>query len=671
MNLTSLISKNMRGLRYKYVTFLLSSVFSITIFYLFASFIMNPSVAYGNALAGSLVLGITTTAGLIACEVIIVVFSFFFIWYSSSAFIKSRSNEFGLLTTLGASKHQLSRMIFTESMIIGETAIGIGLLLGTLLLKMFLSAMSLILKVDSPIEFALAPQAILITFVGYTILFVVVGLINIRSLKKGQVVELSRASQRPKKPPVFSWVLGLFAVLCLSIGYYLAWTADGRTVLFRMLPVIGIVCVGTYFLFSQLSVVFLRTIKERKGLYFKGVNLLTISELRFKIQDNARVLSITAILTAVVITAVGTLDIGSQTLLEMREFEFPQALSVTIQGRLQPPELEKLDVSIRNEFQSRGLDVQSGMVLPGIMFRGAAWGTRYPIPLISEEDYKLWAEQSGAPSLEDILPGHAVMLGSYPWGQIPDVLTGDLESRVGLKDGSDGGTISFVVDRSIDVHLLNDPYSWVLVVDPANMHDLSKEAGPRDNLVLISYELSDWTQSLEPTKRIRMFITEQAEQLDFGILDFSSRVLSYQETRQTKSLLMFLAVFVAVLFSLGMGSMLHFRLFTDLEEDRARFASMKRLGVSQGEIRTVITRQSALLFFAPFVLGVVHSAFALKALVGALLSDSSISEMALPVLTYETIKYMMIPVVIFLSAQTAYFLISRKAYINAINANQS
>jgi len=168
-----------------------------------------------------------------------------------------------------------------------------------------------------------------------------------------------------------------------------------------------------------------------------------------------------------------------------------------------------------------------------------------------------------------------------------------------------------------------------------------------------------------------MFITEQAEQLDFGILDFSSRVFSYQETRQTKSLLMFLAVFVAVLFSLGMGSMLHFRLFTDLEEDRARFASMKRLGVSQGEIRTVVTRQSALLFFAPFVLGVVHSAFALKALVGTLLSDSSISEMALPVLTYETVKYMMIPVVIFLSAQTAYFLISRKAYINAINANQS
>ena len=87
--------------------------------------------------------------GLLACEIIIVIFSFFFVWYSSSAFIKSRANEFGLLSTLGASRRQLSKMIFTESVIIGEIAIGLGLLLGTLLLRMFLSAMSLLLKVDS------------------------------------------------------------------------------------------------------------------------------------------------------------------------------------------------------------------------------------------------------------------------------------------------------------------------------------------------------------------------------------------------------------------------------------------------------------------------------------------------------------------------------------------
>ena len=127
-------------------------------------------------------------------------------------------------STLGASRRQLSKMIFTESVIIGEIAIGLGLLLGTLLLRVFLSAMSLLLKVDSPIEFAIVPGAILYTFIGYSLLFVFVALINVRGLKKGQIVDLSRQSQKAKKPPAFSWILGLFALLCLSVGYYLAWT---------------------------------------------------------------------------------------------------------------------------------------------------------------------------------------------------------------------------------------------------------------------------------------------------------------------------------------------------------------------------------------------------------------------------------------------------------------
>jgi putative ABC transport system permease protein len=50
MTLTHLISKNIKGLRYKYITFLLSSILSVTIFYLFASFVMHPNVAYGYQL---------------------------------------------------------------------------------------------------------------------------------------------------------------------------------------------------------------------------------------------------------------------------------------------------------------------------------------------------------------------------------------------------------------------------------------------------------------------------------------------------------------------------------------------------------------------------------------------------------------------------------------------
>jgi len=672
MTLTGLISKNMKGLRYKYVTFLLSSILSVTIFYLFASFVMHPNVEYGYD-----VHAFRVQRGLVAWEVIIVIFSFFFVWYSSSAFIRSRSREFGLVTTLGASRNQLGKMVFRESMMIGETAIGVGLLLGTLLLRLFLSAMSVMLQVDSPIEFTLVPKAIVLTFVGYSILFAVVALVNIRMLKTGQIVQLVRESQKAKKPPAFSRILGLIAVLCLGVGYYLAWTTDGDTVLLRMLPVIAIVSIGTYFLFTQISVGLLKGFRRNKGLYFRNINLLTVGELGFKIQDNARVLCATAILSAVVITSVGALNIGSQTLVEMREYQYPQALSVAIQGSVPLSQLDELDRQISREFQADGLEIESGVVLPGVMFECILReNATFPVPTVCQEDYNLWAKQSGAPVL-DVLPGHGVWVSEYHWtwnAKFPTTVQGCLESRYPWRgEGSEQDKMSFVVDKEILLPIMNSPYSRVLVVDSGEMQRLLKLAAPKDNLVLASYEIGNWTESFDAVKRIRALLNEQAEQFDCEILDFSSRVVPYQETRQTRSLVMFLALFVTVLFSLGIGSMLHFRFFTDLEEDRARFLSMRRLGVSWREIRTIVTRQAGVLFFTPFAVGIVHSLFAFKALVQTLLSEPAAIESMPVVLTSpaSTARYVAAPIGVFLVLQVTYLLISRKAYMNAIVSGES
>jgi putative ABC transport system permease protein len=660
MTLTHLISKNIKGLRYKYVTFLLSSILSVTIFYLFASFVMHPNVAYGYQLHAERV-----QKGLVACEVIVVAFSFFFVWYSSSAFIRSRSREFGLVTVLGASKKQLSKMIFRESMLIGEAAIGAGVILGTLLLRLFLSAMSVMLQVDSPIEFALVPWAIVLTLAGYSALFAVVAIINICTLKFGRIIQMVKESQKARKPPVFSPVLGIVSVLCLGVGYYLAWTTEGRTVVFRILPVTGIVSVGTYFLFTQISTGVLRFLRRNKGLYYRNINLLTVAELGFKIQDNARVLCTTAILSAVMITSVGTLNIGSQLLVEMRETQYPRALSIAIRGTASLPELAE---EIEREFESDGLKIESGLVFPGVMFEYREKGV-YRDPLICEEDYNQWAIQNGAPYL-DVLPGHGVWVREYPWdSEYPTTVWGHLESRSPYRgQDPDKDKMSFVVDDEILMPIMNVPYSRVLVVDAGEMDTLFELAAPRDKMVIASYEISNWTRSFDAVKRIRTSLTKQAEQADFEILDFSSRVEPYQETRQSRSLTMFIALFVTVLFSLGTGSMLHFRLFTDLEEDRARFLSMRRLGLSWHEIKSIVTRQAAMLFFAPFAVGIIHSVFAFKALSGCIVGDDSIGK---SVIVQLTVRYAAVPIGIFLALQVMYFLISRNAYMGAIVSKES
>src|SRR5699024_4240701 len=72
--------------------------------------------------------------------------------------------------------------------------------------------------------------------------------------------------------------------------------------------------------------------------------------------------------------------------------------------------------------------------------------------------------------------------------------------------------------------------------------------------------------------------------------------------------------FIGIVFFVSAGSFLYFRLYTDLDEDREKFAAISKIGLTSREMSRVISKQIALLFFAPIVVALVHGAVALTAL---------------------------------------------------------
>ncbi|MDR4395587.1 ABC transporter permease, partial [Bacillus paranthracis] len=62
---------------------------------------------------------------------------------------------------------------------------------------------------------------------------------------------------------------------------------------------------GTYLFFTQLCVYVLSALKNRETTFFKKTNLLVISELTYRIKDNARTFFIVTIISAVSFTAIG------------------------------------------------------------------------------------------------------------------------------------------------------------------------------------------------------------------------------------------------------------------------------------------------------------------------------------------------------------------------------
>src|SRR5690606_22660193 len=157
---------NVRGSWLRYAAFFLSSTFSVMLFYLYAQFVLHPDLASGYLYGGE-----STRTVLVVCMVLIVIFAFFFVLYSSGAFLRARNQEFGLLTLMGTTRRQLRRLIWLENTFLSLASIAAGIGLGILFSRLFLLAISRFLVLVEPMRFVLVPQALLLTAGGFFLLF--------------------------------------------------------------------------------------------------------------------------------------------------------------------------------------------------------------------------------------------------------------------------------------------------------------------------------------------------------------------------------------------------------------------------------------------------------------------------------------------------------------------
>lgn len=78
--------------------------------------------------------------------------------------------------------------------------------------------------------------------------------------------------------------------------------------------------------------------------------------------------------------------------------------------------------------------------------------------------------------------------------------------------------------------------------------------------------------------------------------------------------IMFVGLFIGIVFFVSAGSFLYFRLYMDLDDDKQKFSSIAKMGLTDRELSKVINRQTAILFFAPICVALIHGAVALTAL---------------------------------------------------------
>ncbi|GFN34074.1 ABC transporter permease [Paenibacillus xylaniclasticus] len=643
MNFRQFAIKNVPGNWHQYVAYFLSSVFSVMIFFIYAAFIFHPDVVNGHIHAAKGV-----RSGMMFCEYIIVIFSFVFVLYSMSAFLKSRKKEFGLLSLFGMTKGQMRKMVLYENIATSLLAIGTGIAFGALFLKLFFMALSNILDMEEPIRFLIPGKALLLTSIGFFILFLVITLVTLFQVGRSQIIDLLRASKKPKSPPLASPWLVLLSICCLGAGYYMAYTMRLTNAMIYMLPVVALVVIGTFFLFTQASVIIFRWLQRRKSLYYKQTNLMTISQLVFKMKDNARILFAVSVMSAVILTASGTFYVFFLSAKEQLLDTVPQTISYYERGVnkhevLDPEKVRAIfkedDVKLAYEVELVGAPAE----LPVIGRRPAT----ADVLIISEEDYNNYGQKlhRSRPILQ-VEPGHAVYVLPYI-GITKSFIETNKPHQVKVNEGT--LELSLTMDRQVNegaIAYSRSTATELLVVDTAQYEQIMQAVPDDQKFAVYGFEPSNWLSTGNTTAKIEALVPENQKHA------FDNRVSLYEETKQSMGLTLFIGLFISILFFIASGSMLYFKLFTELEEDREQFRSLNRIGMTTGEIRRTITTQIAIIFFVPCLVGIVHTMFAMKSL-GNLLSVSAL-------------QYSLVVVGIYIVMQSLYFFAARRSYLNKI-----
>lgn len=558
---------------------------------MYALFIFHPDIKSGVTAELAIQM-------MIIAEVLMYVFSFLFVLYSVSTFLKSRKHEFGILMMHGMTRPQLNGMVFLENMIIGFGAIIVGIATGLLTGKLFLMVGSNMIGIEQ-LPFYFSKKAIGLTIGAFLVLFLSISLFTTILVKSNKLIDLFQAGQKPKKEPKVSITLSILSALLLIVSYYLAATSTLHTMLFRMLPVIAMTTVGTYFFYTQLSVFLIRLLKRNRFFFWRKTNIVTISNLAYRLKDNARMFFMVTIVSAVAFCAVGALS-STKVLTDQSQVEFPTEISYLAVDD-NPIHNQNL-AQIEHELQERGITYTSNQV-PVKVVDIKSTTSKYPeeeLVIIRFSDYKIIAQEAGYEFTESELTRNEV---------------------------------AFTRQSVLEQYL---PETYVLEQDDikiAPTHMTEHVVFPfqiiADEGVVVSDELYEKLEA-NHTETFYGFYTKEVENTD-GMLEnlvdegvaFASEENPYsivvrgtinEQMLSMYRMMFFVALLVGAVFFLAAGSFLYFRLYADLDYDIRQYLTIKKIGLTDQELTKIVTSQLALLFFVPIALAFVHSGFAFAAL---------------------------------------------------------
>lgn len=646
--------KNFRSHFSRYLSYFLCSSFSIMIFFMYSTILLNDKLANNSQIADGVL------DGLIVPTVALVIFAIVFISYAYSSFIKSRQQEFGLYMSLGMSNSQIVKIIVIENGLIGIASIFSGIIAGGVFSRIFFIIVLKVLQVNG-INFSIPFKSFLLTFIAFTVIFSIAILASIYTAYKFQPIQLLKSKKVSQRNKISNPALGLagIATMVISIIFLYLGFISKTGISNSQLLITTLGClIGLYIIISQLGGLLIKLSKRNKDVYYKNLRFITGLDYRFK--QTKKIIFVTAIMVMITTFYCGAMVLFLASVEKSAEEYNPYDIAfVQLTDKNNIPETELNSILSSGETQLMDYKTLEVMKV-SLVYQNIV--QRHPRRAISVEELN---NLTG--SMHTVKEGQYLTLNQIPMkdeevennhhkGEI--VISSEKLQRAYSYQGS--------INR-IYFNRLKTLWADIIVLNK-NDYDALKAATDYtniENVHLINYR--DWRKTAsivdklnEEFKAYNLTTPKNSFVADFGNTEEEyfrviSRLEYYLSQKQSSSIMLFVTGFLGLFFFISSTIILSFRLFSEIEDERIKYKQLSNIGIRDIEIRKTINQELGIVFFIPVILGTILSFIYIYGFT----SDGGIYAL-------EPLYYNLLVSLVYTVFQSLYYLIIRRIYSNKI-----
>ncbi|MGG0705519.1 FtsX-like permease family protein [Bacillus paramobilis] len=584
------------------------------------------------------------------------------ILYANNFLIKKRKKELGIYMTLGMGRRNISRILVTETFLVGIISLVSGLIIGigvsqglsTFTLKLF----------DLPInkyKFAISTGAIGKSVLYFGTMFLFVMLFNVYVVSKYKIIDLLTAGRKNEDVKFRNPLIYVITfIMCVaSLGYaYVTVLKIGLNFTNPMLVVsilLGIL--GTLLFFFSLSGFILYVVKKNKKFYFKGLNIFIIKQINSKVNTNFISMSVICLMLCLTMVALST-GISFNRMMDATTKEVtPFDASITLENKDESYTIEevlkKANFKLNNNEKYISYNVyRTGMEV--VDFVPELKDYNMSIDFIKVSDYNKILNLKG--EKEITLNNNEILLLSNE-GRFVNSTNERLKNsnKMNIKEKEYSVKNAKVIQENLYTYDVRTNYFTIVIND-----EFLSGYKITESVLNVNYLDGNREEYNKKYDNVaRGFYDENGPKLNINRIAGKSKDEVYARSKGLKTIVLFIGIYIGIVFLITSMAVLALQQLSEASDSIDRYKSLKRIGSNGTMIDKTIFIQTFVYFSLPVFLAIIHSIVGIY-VVNDFINTFQKTDIILPALMTG---------LVFLVVYVVYFYTTYVGYKNIVKSN--